>query len=236
MGIISVDHSANLYWLGRYSERIYTTLYTFFDYYDRMLDQDKDCYKTFLKKLEIEDKYGDHESFVRGYLYSEGIEPPDDFTANAAFTSLLDNAMVLRNVIGSESLGYIHLAMDAFRYSSHASNLRLALMPVLDYLLAFWGSIDDKLDHTEEGDILKCGKLIERLDLYFRFSYSHKRISAEYEKLYYTLANFSQGNPFRYNTEQLAVLYEVVGMRGRYKERLEEVLDCLGRLFEENGA
>jgi uncharacterized alpha-E superfamily protein len=236
MGIISVSHSSNLYWLGRYAERIYTTLSTFFSYYDRMLDQDKDCYKSFLKKLDIEDKYGDCESFMRGYLYNEGEGVHDDFSVDFAFTLALDNAMVLRHVIGSEPLGYIHLATDAFRYSSKASNLRLALVPVLDFLLAFWGIIDDKLANTEEGNILKCGKLIERLDLYFRFAYSHKRISPEFEKLRYILFNFGQGNPYYYNTEQLAILTEVVGMKGRYKERLEEVLDCLGRLFEENGA
>ncbi|MDR0219932.1 MAG: alpha-E domain-containing protein [Lachnospiraceae bacterium] len=236
MGIISVDHSANLYWLGRYAERIYTTLYTFFGYYDKMLDQDKNCYKTFLKKLDIKDIYGDCDRFIRGYLYSEGVEEPDDNSVDAAFDYLLDNALVLRHVIGSESLGYIHLATDAFRYSGHASHLRLALMPVLDYLLAFWGSIDDKLAHTEEGDILKCGKLIERLDLYFRFSYSHKRLRPEYDKLCYILDNFSEGNPFRYNAEQLAILSDVLGMKSRYKERLEEALDCLAHLFEENGS
>jgi uncharacterized alpha-E superfamily protein len=236
MGIISVDHSTNLFWLGRYAERIYTTLSTFFSYYDKMLDQDKKCYKTFLKKLEIKDKYGDSESFIRGFLFSEGVEQSDSFSVDSALERVLDNAMVLRHVIGSESLAYIHLATDAFRYSSHASNLRLALMPVLDYLLAFWGSIDDRLSHTEEGDIMKCGKLIERLDLYFRFSYSYKRISAEYDKLYYILSDFSQDNPYRYNAEQLAVLTDVVAMKARYKERLPEVLDCLGRLFEEHSA
>jgi hypothetical protein len=236
MDIISVDHSSNLFWLGRYAERVYTTLFTFFDYYDKMLDKDKGCYRTFLEKLEIEDKYGGSDSFVRGYFYNDGVDEPDDFSVDAAFRSAYDNALVLRHVIGSESLAYIHLAVDAFHYSRDASNLRLALMPALDYLLAFWGSIDDKLANGEAGNIIKCGKFVERLDLYFRFSYNHRRISAECEKLCNILAYFRKGNPYHYNTEQLSVLVEVVGMKGRYKERLEEVLDCLNRLFEERSA
>ncbi|MDR0196878.1 MAG: hypothetical protein LBI36_01480, partial [Oscillospiraceae bacterium] len=96
--------------------------------------------------------------------------------------------------------------------------------------------IDDRLASGEEGTIIKCGKLIERLDLYFRFSYHYKLIYAEYEKLCHVLAHVQKGNPFYYNTGQLSVLVEVVGMKGRYKERLEEVLDCLGRLFEEQSA
>ncbi|MDR0248800.1 MAG: alpha-E domain-containing protein [Oscillospiraceae bacterium] len=236
MGIISVEHSSNLYWLGRYAERIYTTLYTFFDYYDRILDKDKDCYKVFLGKLHIEDKYGDHESFIRGYLYNDGVAEPDTFSVSAAFGFAQDNALVMRDVIGSESLAYIILAADAFHYSRDAHNLRLALMPAVDYLLAFWGSIDDKLASGEEGTIIKCGKLIERLDLYFRFSYDHRLIAAEHEKLCHVLRHIRKGNPYFYNTKQLSVLVEVVGMKGRYAERLDDVLNCLGRLFERQSA
>jgi uncharacterized alpha-E superfamily protein len=232
MGIISVEHSSNLYWLGRYAERVYTTLWTFFDYYDKMLDKDKGCYKTFLKKLNIEDKYGDHESFIRGYLYNDGVESPDHFSVDSALRSAYDNAMVIRDVIGSESLAYIHLAIDAFHHSRDAENLRLALMPAIDYLLAFWGSIDDKLARGETLTIIKCGKYIERLDLYFRFSYNHKRIHDEYEKLCHVLDHVQEGNPYFCNTKQLSTLAGVVGMKGRYKERLGEALDCLGRLFE----
>ncbi|MDR0222288.1 MAG: alpha-E domain-containing protein [Oscillospiraceae bacterium] len=236
MGIISVEHSFNLYWLGRYSERIYTTLCTFFNYYDKTLDKDKKCYKVFLKKLDVEDKYGDYESFIRGYLYNDGVEAPDVFSVDSAFGMAYDNALVIRDVIGSESLAYVHLAVDAFHYSRDAKNLRLALMPAIDYLLAFWGSIDDRLASGEAGTIIKCGKLIERLDLYFRFSYNYKQIYAEYEKLCHVLSHVKKGNPFYYNTERLSVLVEVIGMKGRYKERLDEVLDCLGRLFEEQSA
>ncbi|MDR1869732.1 MAG: alpha-E domain-containing protein, partial [Treponema sp.] len=80
MGIISVEHSSNLYWLGRYAERVYTTLDTFFDYHDATLDRDKNSYRDFLERLEVEDKYGNYESFLEGFLYG-----PDDFTISSAF-------------------------------------------------------------------------------------------------------------------------------------------------------
>jgi len=47
MGIISVEYSSNLYWLGRYAERAYTTLNTFFNYHDKSLDKDKNSYREF---------------------------------------------------------------------------------------------------------------------------------------------------------------------------------------------
>jgi hypothetical protein len=225
MGIISVEHSSNLYWLGRYAERVYTTLSAFFDYYDLMLDKDKNSYQVFLDKLGIEDKYGDYENFVQGYLYGA-----DDVSILSAFRFAHDNAVVIRNVIGSDSLAYIDLASDVFRTGRDAKILRLALMPAVDYLLAFWGSIDDKLSSGEARNIIKCGKLVERLDLYFRFEYDNEAINGEYEKLCHIIARMRKGFC---NTQHLAVLVDVLAVEDSYKERLDEVLCCLGKLFEE---
>jgi uncharacterized alpha-E superfamily protein len=229
MGTITVEYSSNLYWLGRYVERAYTTLNTFFNYYDKTLDKDKDSYKEFLDRLDIDDKYGDYRSFIRGYLYDDA----DCFTISSSFRFAHDNAIVCRNVIGSEALAYIQLAIDAFRASGSDKNPRLSLMPVIDYLLAFWGSVDDKIASGEARTIVKCGKLVERLDLYFRFSYNHKLINSEYEKLCYLLSRVRKGFC---NAQHLAVLVEVLAMEESYKARLEEVLESLSRLFEEKAA
>jgi uncharacterized alpha-E superfamily protein len=229
MGIISVEYSSNLYWLGRYAERAYTTLNTFFNYHDKSLDKDKNSYREFLDNLDIKDKYGDHRRFIQGYLYDD----EDCFTISSALRFAHDNALVCRNVIGSEALAYIHLAMDAFRSSRDAKNLRLSLIPVIDYLLAFWGSIDDKIASGEARTIIKCGKLVERLDLYFRFSYDYKLINSEYEKLCHVLARVRKGFC---NAQHLAVLVEALAIEDSYKKRLDEVLESLNRLFEEQAA
>jgi uncharacterized alpha-E superfamily protein len=226
MGTISVEYSSNLYWLGRYAERAYTTLNTFFNYHDISLDKDKNAYREFLENLEIGDKYGDHRRFVQGYLYDE----VDCFTVSSTLRFAYDNALVCRNVIGSEALAYIQLAIDAFQSSRDAKNLRLSLMPVIDYLLAFWGSIDDKLADGEARTIVKCGKLVERLDLYFRFWYDYKLINSEYEKLCHVLARVRKGFC---NAQHLAVLVEALSTEESYKARLDEVLESLNRLFEE---
>jgi len=229
MGTISVEYSSNLYWLGRYTERAYTTLNTFFNYHDKSLDKDKNSYKEFLDNLEIKDKYGDHNRFIQGYLYDNA----DCFTIISTLRFAYDNALVCRNVIGSEALAYIQLAVDAFRSSRSEKNLRLSLMPVIDYLLAFWGSVDDKIASGEARTIVKCGKLVERLDLYFRFSYDYKLINSEYEKLCHVLARVRKGFC---NTQYLAVLVEALATEESYRTRMDEVLESLNRLFEEQAA
>jgi uncharacterized alpha-E superfamily protein len=235
MDIISVGHSVNLYWLGRYIERVYTTLGAFFDCYDTMLDGDKDAYKVFLDKLGIEDCYQDHTAFVQGFLYNDFPDVDGFFSVDTAFRRAYDNAMVIRDIIGSESLAYIHLAQNAFHYSRDARNLRLALMPAIDYIVAFWGSIDDKLASGQAGTIVKCGKLIERLDLYFRFSADHRLIDDECGKLCHILRHIRRKDtPFSYNAKHLAVLVEVIGMEEGYVERADDALDSLARLFDED--
>jgi len=224
MGIISIENRSNLYWLGRYVERVYTTLDTFFDYYDAILDKDKNSYRDFLGKLEITDTYGNYKNFLQGFLYGT-----EYFTVSSAFRSAYDNALVTRNVIGSESLAYLELASNTFHSSKNAKNLRLALMPVMDYLLAYWGKIDDNLMAGEAGTIIRCGKIVERLDLYFRFCYDSKFINDEYEKLCHIIVRSSKDFC---NTEHLAVLVEVLAIEDSYKERLHETLESLNKLFE----
>jgi uncharacterized alpha-E superfamily protein len=226
MGIISVEHRVNLYWLGRYVERVYSTLHSFFDHYDITLDKDKNSYRNFLNSLEVEDTYGDYQGFIRGFLFDR----KDNSSISSAFHNAYDNALVIRNSIGSEALAYVQLAMDVFHSCKKTKNLRLALMPVMDYLLAFWGSIDDKLFDGEARTIIKGGKLVERLDLYFRFNYEHKLLNSEYEKLCHVLARAPKG---LCNTQYLAILVEVMAIENSYIERQEEVLNSLNRLFEE---
>jgi len=228
MGTISVEYSSNLYWLGRYAERAYTTLGTFFNYHDKSLDKDKNSYREFLENLEIEDKYGDHRSFIQGYLYGA-----DNFTISSTLYLAHDNALVCRNVIGSEALAYIQLALDAFNSGRDAKNLRLSLMPVIDYLLAFWGSIDDKIASGEARTIVKCGKLIERIDLYFRLSYDYKRINSEYEKLCHVLSRVRKG---LCNAQHLAVLASALSTEENHRAHTEKVLENLNKLFEEQVA
>ena len=57
MGIVSVEKVNHLFWLGRYTERVFTTLKTFDRYFDVMLDQEPDIYQKFCRRLAIPDIY-----------------------------------------------------------------------------------------------------------------------------------------------------------------------------------
>ena len=80
MGIISLEKANNLLWLGRYSERVYTTLRMFYQQFDKMIESSEDEYTEFCNKLNIPVIYTSNEDFVGRYLYDK--ENPDSVYSN----------------------------------------------------------------------------------------------------------------------------------------------------------
>ena len=65
MGIMSVENTDRLLWLGRYSERVYTTLRLFANYFDSMIDMNGDKYEEFCRSQDIPNIYTSLEDFSR---------------------------------------------------------------------------------------------------------------------------------------------------------------------------
>lgn len=183
MGIISLEKSNHLYWLGRYSERAFTTIRTFMEAYDSMLDQDPEAYKKICSKLHIPDVYGSKENFIVNYLF-------DETDPNSVYSNLsraCDNASVMRDVISSTALGYIQLALDVMENAKRETFCLLYLQQVLDDLYAFWGCVDDYVESSACRNIMKTGRYIERLDLYIRLDYDSRAMELAYTRMEYRL-------------------------------------------------
>lgn len=69
MGIITLEKSNNLLWLGRYTERVHTTLKYYIEATDRMIDRDPGYYAVFCEKIGIPDIYGSREAFWTRYPF-----------------------------------------------------------------------------------------------------------------------------------------------------------------------
>lgn len=178
MGIITIEKANHLFWLGRYVERVFSTVNVFQDYYDLMIDQDYEAYHTFCRRLEIPDIYQDSEDFCYRYVY-------DKTNFDSIIMNLIrayDNAIVLRDEITSETLAYIELALRVLEHTDSDAPI-LELQKVIDYLYAFWGSVDDKVETEACRNIMKCGKYAERLDLCYRFESDHIDIQKQIAKL-----------------------------------------------------
>lgn len=223
MGIISVEKSDHLFWLGRYVERVFTTLNTFFTYYDRMLDTEKEAYKRFCERLSIPDTYENQEDFVQKYLFSK----EDGNSVYSSMERAYDNAVVLRDELSSRTLSYIQLALDCMERHAGSGAFAYDLQPVLDDLFAFWGCLDDNVEDEECRNIIKCGKYLERLDLYMRLDYPYRMIEKEYNKFLNRLHKIR----IRYNLSEIDTLNEIMNLGDGWRDRYQDAVTALWNLF-----
>ena len=223
MGIISVEKSDHLFWLGRYVERVFTTLNTFFTYYDRMLDTEKEAYKRFCERLSIPDTYANQEDFVQKYLFSK----EDGNSVYSSMERAYDNAVVLRDELSSRTLSYIQLALDCMEKHAGSGAFAYDLQPVLDDLFAFWGCLDDNVEDEECRNIIKCGKYLERLDLYMRLDYPYRMIEKEYNKFLNRLHKIR----IRYNLSEIDTLNEIMNLGDGWRDRYQDAVTALWNVF-----
>jgi len=175
MGIISLEQADRLYWLGRYSERVYTTLRVYFKGFDNMIDEISESYPEYCRMVDIPNIYEDKDDFMHRYPFDQ--ENPDSIisTLNKAY----DNAIVLRESIGSEGLSYIQLAIYAMNRAKESESPLIEMQKVIDNILAFWGIADDQIDSEQIRNIIKSGKRIERVDMYARLGVSRGELVRE---------------------------------------------------------
>lgn len=179
MGIISIENTDRLFWLGRYSERVYTTIRLFSASYDDMIDTYMNSYQDFCLRLDIPNIYSSGENFIRRYCF-------DETDTNSIYSNLIrayDNGITLREEIGSETLSYIQLAVYEMNKARISQSPLIELQKVADNLLAFWGIADDFIDSENVRNIIKIGKRVERLDLYARLHMPQTEMIREVDRL-----------------------------------------------------
>ncbi|MDO5298461.1 MAG: alpha-E domain-containing protein [Clostridia bacterium] len=219
MGIISLEKSNRLIWLGRYTERTFTICRTLSRYYDDMLDHDEFAYRGFLDCLGLPYIYGSREAFIRTYIF----DPNDPNSLVSQLSRALDNAIVMREELTSDTLCYIQMALDTLRAGADDSAPMLTLQQVVDDLFAFWGSADDNVANEECRTLMKCGKYVERLDLYVRLGYRYREVEKETSKLMNRLSKVR----FAHNERDAQRLLELTRDEETYKQNKQAVLALL---------
>jgi uncharacterized alpha-E superfamily protein len=159
---LSHENISRLLWLGRYSERVYTTLRNFAGKFDAMIDDEKNSH-----------------DFAKSYCFDENN--PD--SVYSALIRAYDNAIELREEIGSDTFSYVQLAVYEMNKAKLSDAPLLQLQKVIDNIAAFWGVADDIIEDENVRSIIKLGKRIERVDLYARFNADSEDIRREVRRL-----------------------------------------------------
>ena len=174
MSILSFGNSERLFWLGRYSERVYTGIRALSGTLDSSAE--RKCF--------------------------------DESNPESLYCSLMyayDNAIVLRDEIGSEAFSYIQMAVYEMNSAKKSPAPMLQLQKVNDNIAAFWGMADDVISDENVRGIIKLGKRIERVDLYARGSAGNDEIRREVTRLTYRI----EKTGLHYNPETLSALNEL---------------------------
>ena len=92
LALVTASKADNLFWLGRYTERVFTTLSQFFPFYDRVMDTDVDAFRPFARALDLPEDFEDFDAFIHSFLYDE--KNPD--SVRSAIVYAFNNAVILR--------------------------------------------------------------------------------------------------------------------------------------------
>ncbi len=176
---ISLEKADHLLWLGRYIERAYTTHKFILAAYDKALDAEGDEWKGQLAELGFDDDAETPQEFFQTCLFDPDCLASIAHSLDAAY----DNAVRLRDVLGTESLSYIQMACDSLVAAKQSDAPLLDLQLIQDNIMAFKGCVDDFVESDAARNLIKCGISVERIDLYARLSYRLGRVRQEVHRL-----------------------------------------------------
>lgn len=180
--ILSANKSNNLFWLGRYAERGYLLLHLMRRAYDEVLDIPvgvipESHFLSLLHTYQGEDFTTSRE--MMRHLYDSSTPA----SLKSIIERMMDNAILLRPEIMTESFSYIELCHSIINECAETSNDNIAdLQPITDYLLAFWGSVQERV-YGRNRNLLMIGKLLEQLGMYVRYDYKLYRLKEVWQQI-----------------------------------------------------
>lgn len=222
MGIMTIEHADRLYWLGRYTERVYTTIKFFSSSFDRVINHDESACAEFCRQLDIPNIYTGWDDFLTRYNFDRGN--PDSVASN--LERVYDNAVVMRDEIGSDAICFIQMAVYALDRAAQSETPYLEMQKVSDNMLAFWGIADDQIESENVRNIIKVGKRIERIDLYARLGLPKEALKREIRRL---VGRIDRTN-LHYSQSKVSRLLELVE-----QEPLpyRAIVDCVDSVLED---
>ena len=214
-----------MFWLGRYTERVYTALHLVRKCLDAMIDENENAYVNYCEKMGVPNVYSSPEDFAVRYLYD--AQNPNSL--NATLRSAYDNAIELREEIMSESLSYVQLSVAQMEKCATVHPKVGELQCITDYLLAFWGSVDERVFDRPVKALLNMGKWLECMELHLRFDYPPETLS----EIYAALRLWVEQLDSVYDREMLDTLDALMNEFPEHADTAHRmaVLSCLNSLF-----
>jgi len=165
--LLTANSATNLYWLGRYIERINGLLTNLMPAYDKSIDIDKDAGKKLYKGFNIDIEYKNAQEFLEIAMFGE-----HDSNLLSLAEYARENAIISRSYINTEAFGEIIELHSVLKNASNSyADIDYNLInDALSLISEIWGEVSKVSKSSTSDHFLRLGRLIERLDFHLRFS------------------------------------------------------------------
>lgn len=174
-GVLSAMSANSLFWLGRYEQRVYMTLHQMHRCYDELIDDSHEGCAVFCKRTFTTLPSYTLEEFMKHLVYDE--DNPSSLIS--AQLRARDNAMLLRELIRSETLSYLEMGVALMRQNREKGDYRISsLQPITDWSLAFFTSAMQRIYNSQVNALILVGRCVENIDMMLRFEYPTYKLEA----------------------------------------------------------
>lgn len=163
--LLTANVANHLYWLGRYLERIESTLLEVVTTFDTIIDVDKAAGKKLFKRLEVDIKYKNANEF----LY-EGIFGEHSSNIYTLIGYVRENAIISRAYIDTNAFGSIVDMSELLKQANNDHmNIDCSFLEKLSSQISeIWGELSRKQDRNTSDYFIRLGKLVEKVDIHLR--------------------------------------------------------------------
>ena len=162
--LITANVATNLYWFGRYIERIEATLLEIITASDKVIDTDKQAGVKLLKKLEIDIEYKDTKDFLNIAIFGN-----HDSNINNLMEYARENAIISRADMYTEAFGSVIELSELIKRGSHLSQVDCSFLDeVLSLISSIWGKLTRRQKRDTSDYFIRLGKLVEKVDFHLR--------------------------------------------------------------------
>ncbi len=225
MDIISLGKNSQLFWLGRYAERVYQSVELLSAIHDKLLDEDDIDVISYCNKLGINESFDSAEDFCKKFGFDR------DFSASALASAdaMLGNGMVLRELLGSQTLSYLQMATSALEAAANNvdASYEVQLQWVLDDIMAFRGCCSERIESQAVRNTIKTGASVERVSSMVRFTADDEALHRELSKLTHRLKK----TQLEYNKANLEKIQEFILSKEDHPDR-SQLLQNVETLFQ----